>query len=409
MWPINLWNPSSENTREKLVIQGSKHKFYDAAEVQKSKHKFYYDTEIQSVLSDFVHLDFSDGPFNSHLYDMNYNEGQKANSFDKISKHYGRNKNIFLFISVLRNKEQLASIINIISKKCDAPAREKFLERLRIYLDRISRGKSDAREFLNDDSADAFFNGYHVACPGQVRNIHANLNINITKPDQVLETSNFFSRTIKRIEEEKSEVKRVKIYHNGKRTVTIEKNEKSQRNYSFTKLATCSMEMSWNAKDEAGKDINCSIVLSINSGQVSFGSAAINCNNAELKDILELAKQNEAVLIKDKALYEVLKECLIGQISEQALCDMGESLQLNRSPDSSDIGESLQSNKLPSSNVNKLKISKPEEKQELEGLQRSFRAFADQVLDVKPKVHDVAIFNDVFSSFKAHFSCVFAG
>ncbi|MGL9688451.1 MAG: hypothetical protein ACR5K6_01550 [Wolbachia sp.] len=303
---------NSSRSQEKVIVQG----------VFQDEHKFDDDPEVQSILSDFDSLDFSGGPFNHHLYDMNYNEGKEANPFDKIAKYYERSKNVFLFIAILQDKKQSEKIINIISKKCDDQAKEKFVERMNTYLDRIGQGINDAKEFLNSDLT-AFFNGYHVACPGHNRNIHENLNINITKPEQTLETSSFFSKKIKRIEEEKSEVKRAKIYSNGKRVVTIEKNEKQQRNYSFTKLAVCNIKISWNAKDTSEKDLSCVIVISINSGQISIKKSTIDGSNVEQKEILELAKQNEAVLIGGKALYEVLGECLV----QQTPCEEKENTQ----------------------------------------------------------------------------------
>jgi hypothetical protein len=161
-----------------------------------SKHNFY-DAEAQDVLSDFEKLDFVNNPCSNSSDEINYNEGKKANPFDKMAKHYGRKKNVFLFISMLRDEEQSKKIIDIIDKKCDVNAKEKFIERKNIYLARIEKGELDAKEFLNsDDFPGAFFNGYHVACKGRNRNIHENLNINITKPKQSLEVSRFLNSTI---------------------------------------------------------------------------------------------------------------------------------------------------------------------------------------------------------------------
>ncbi|MCA4773724.1 hypothetical protein [Wolbachia endosymbiont of Mansonella perstans] len=288
------------NSKENLILQGT----------SQDKHKLDDNLEIQNILLDFEKLDFENNPCSDALNVINYNEGKEANPFDKIAKYYGRKKNVFLFIDVVFHKEK--EIMDIISKKCNAQVREKFRERMKIYSDRIGQGVNDAKEFLNSDLA-AFFNGYHVACPGHNRNIHENLNINITKPGQTLETSSFFSKKIKRIEEEKSEVKRAKIYSNGKRVVTIEKSEEQQRNYSFTKFAICDIEISWSAKDEFKKDLNCTVVLSVNSGQVSVKKSVIDGKDVEPKDILELAKQNGVALIGGKTLHEVLGECLVQQ------------------------------------------------------------------------------------------------
>ncbi|MCM1001327.1 MAG: hypothetical protein KTV72_03280 [Wolbachia endosymbiont of Melophagus ovinus] len=183
------------------------------------------------------------------------------------------------------------------------------------YLLRIDEGMNDAKEFLEEDDLIGFFDGCYWPDEkaGRLVNHYDNLSINITKPGQSLETSRLFSNKTKRMEVIKNEIKRVKIYSNGKRVVTIEKNEKQQRNYSFTKFAICDIEISWNAKDASEKDLSCVIVLSINSDQISIKKSTIDGSNVEPKEILELAKQNEAVLIKGKALHEVLGECLVQQ------------------------------------------------------------------------------------------------
>ncbi|MFP3015600.1 MAG: hypothetical protein ACEY3B_04800 [Wolbachia sp.] len=103
-------NATEGISQEKLIVQ----------EVSKDECMFDNNPEVQDILSDFDNLDFSNGPFNYSLYDINYNEGKEANPFDKIAKYYGRKKNVFLFISTLQNSEWLEKIINIISKKCDA-------------------------------------------------------------------------------------------------------------------------------------------------------------------------------------------------------------------------------------------------------------------------------------------------
>ncbi|MDR2978803.1 MAG: hypothetical protein LBU56_05450 [Rickettsiales bacterium] len=331
----------SSRSQENLIVQG----------ISQDKHKFDDDPEVQNILSDFEKLDFGNNPCNDAWNVINYNEGKEANPFNKIAKYYGRKKNVFLFISMLQDKEQSEKIINIVSKKCNVQAKEKFIERMNIYLDRISKGEHDAKEFLNSDLT-AFFNGYHVACPGHERNIHENLNINITKPGQTLETSSFFSKKVKRIEEEKGEVKRAKIYSNGKRVVTIKKNEKQQRNYSFTEFAICNIEISWDAQDKSGKDLSCVIVLSINSGQISIGKSTVDGKNVELKDILELAKQNGVVLIGGKTLHEVLGECL----TRQTPCEERENTQPR---ENIVVG-------VPSSTFNELKVDQfLEEEEEL--------------------------------------------
>jgi hypothetical protein len=294
---------NSSHSQEKLIVQG----------VSRDKHKFDNDPEVQSILSDFEKLNFENNPCNDAWDVINYNDGKEANPFDKIAKYYGRKKNVFLFISMLQDKKQSEKIINIVSKKCNAQAKEKFIERMNIYLDRISKGERDAEEFLNsNDFPGAFFNGPHT---GENRNIYQNLNIKV-KPGQTLETSSLFNK--------KSELEREKIYNEkGERIITIEKNEKQQRNCSFTKFAICDIEISWDAQDESEKDLNCVIVLSINSGQICIKKSTIDGSNVEPKEILELAKQNEVALIRGKALHEVLEKCLI----QQTPCEEKKNIQ----------------------------------------------------------------------------------
>ncbi|WP_259349186.1 hypothetical protein [Wolbachia pipientis] len=140
---------------------------------------------------------------------------------------------------------------------------------------------------------------------GKNRNIHQNLNIKI-KPGQTLEVSSLFNK--------KSELEREKIYNEkGQRIATIEKNEKQQRNYFFTKFAICCIVIILDTEDESGKDLNCTVVLDINFGKISIEKSTINSKNVEPKEVLELAKQNKAVLIKGKALHKVLAEHFIKQ------------------------------------------------------------------------------------------------
>ncbi|WP_265021965.1 hypothetical protein [Wolbachia endosymbiont (group A) of Icerya purchasi] len=257
---------SSQNiSQEKLIVQG----------VPQDKHGFDGDPEVQIIL-DVI------------------NKDKKANLFYEIAKYYRENKNIFLFTAMLRDKERLKKIIDIIDKECSVQAKEQFVRGMNSYLDGISVGEHDAKEFLNKEFLNsdlvALFNGPPAPYQGQVRNIHRNLNINVIKLGQALKTSSFFSRKIKRMEEEKSEIKIVNIHSNGKKIVKIEKNEKQQRNYSFTEFAICDIEISWGAKDESEKDLNCTVVLNINFGQVSIQKSTINGENVEPKKILELAK-----------------------------------------------------------------------------------------------------------------------
>ncbi|KAL7635061.1 UNVERIFIED_CONTAM: hypothetical protein RMT77_014046 [Armadillidium vulgare] len=278
----------------------------EAITINKTSDEYKFDAvAIQTVLSDFQKLDFVNNPCTDPWDVINYNEGKIADPFDKIAKYYGRKRNIFLFIAMLRDLEQSIKIIEIIDKKCDAEAKEKFEERKNIYLDRIERGEIDAKEFLKSDSFTAFFNGCHV---GPDRNIHENLNIDIIKSDEPLEIGSIFTSITKRIEEEKSEIKRVKVYSNGQRIVTVNKNEKQQRNYSF--MQCVKFVLSWAVKDKSGKGSNCTIVLNMDPNAIITTESSVDGKNVNLKEILELAKQNKAVLIEGKALYEVLENRL---------------------------------------------------------------------------------------------------
>ncbi len=231
----------------------------------------------EEVLSDFEKLNFNfkDNKCQDSSDSVNYNNGRPADPFDKIANYYRREKeSIFLFNYVVLSKQR--EIMDILDKKLTSKdqeeLKENFKKRLGRYLLRIDEGMNDAKEFLNKDDLISFFDGCYWPDKkaGHLVNHYDNLSINITKPGQSLETSRLFSEKIKRMETIKNEVQRVKIYSNDKRIVTIEKNEKQQRNYSFTKFAICDIEISWDAKDESGKDLNCTVVLNINLGQVSI-------------------------------------------------------------------------------------------------------------------------------------------
>lgn len=102
--------------RDKNATEGISQEKLIVREVPKDECMFDNNPEVQEILSDFNNLDFSNGPFNYSSYDINYNEGKEANPFDKIEKYYGRKKNAFLFISMLKNREQSEKIIDIVSK-----------------------------------------------------------------------------------------------------------------------------------------------------------------------------------------------------------------------------------------------------------------------------------------------------
>lgn len=91
--------------------------------------------QLQSVLADFQSLDFENNLCDNPADVINYSDGQEVNPFNKISKYYRKNKNIFLFISVLRDEEQRIKIEDLVSQKCDDVEKAKFLRRMYIYLD----------------------------------------------------------------------------------------------------------------------------------------------------------------------------------------------------------------------------------------------------------------------------------
>lgn len=198
-------------------------------ELQFSSH------EVEEVLSDFKKLNFNfkDNKCEDPSDAINYNNGWPADPFDKIANYYREDKNIFLFNYVVLSKQK--EIMDILDEKLSfkdedqerlkerREKKNKFEERLGRYLLRISEGMDDGKELLGSDNLIAFFDGCYVACKyaGRALNHHDLLNINITQPGQTLETSRLFTEKIKRMEEEKSEVKRAKIYSNGKRVVTM--------------------------------------------------------------------------------------------------------------------------------------------------------------------------------------------
>ncbi|WCR59864.1 MAG: hypothetical protein PG978_001312 [Wolbachia endosymbiont of Ctenocephalides felis wCfeF] len=214
-----------------------------------------FEGRAKEVLSDFEKLNFSfkDNKCEDSSDSVNYNNGRPADPFDKIANYYRGRNDIFLFNYVVLSKQK--EIMDILNKKFtpkdQEQLKENFKKRLGRYLLRIDEGMNDAKEFLGEDDLIGFFDGCYWPDEkaGRLVNHYDNLSINITKPGQSLETSRLFSNKTERMEVIKNEIKRVKIYSNGKRVVTIEKNEKQQRNYSFTKFAICDIEISWNAKD----------------------------------------------------------------------------------------------------------------------------------------------------------------
>ncbi|KLT22886.1 hypothetical protein wVul_0089 [Wolbachia endosymbiont of Armadillidium vulgare str. wVulC] len=280
------------------------------------KLEFFKDN-VEEVLSDFEKLRFN---FESNKCEdsndsVNYNGGRPADPFDKIANYYRRKKDIFLFNYAILSKQK--EIMNILDKKfTNEDQKKNFENRLGRYLLRMNEGMNDAKELLGEDNLIGFFDGCYWPDEkaGRFVNHYNNLSINIIKPGQSLETSRLFTDKIERMEKNKNEVERVKIHSNGKRIVTIEKNEKQQRNYCFEEDAICNLEIRWGAKNEK---VNCFISLNVNSGKIEIGKATINDKDVELDEILKLAEQNEDVLIEGKALHEFLAEYLKQDVQSQ--------------------------------------------------------------------------------------------
>lgn len=164
-------------------------------------------------------------------------------------------------------------------------------------------GQNDAELFMKrNDFPDSFTHGYYH---GDKRNVHENFNINFTKPEQSLEVSSIFNTRVKRMGEEDGEVKKIKIYRNGRRVAAVSKNENLQRSYSFNADCSCHLFVSWEAKDEHGDNHNCSALLDVNGGKIATVEFKIDGEQAELKE--DLIKQNDVVIVKGKLLHELLQ------------------------------------------------------------------------------------------------------
>lgn len=239
--------------------------------------------------------------------------GGKINQFDKLHKVWGRTKDIFLFVAALKDEKEREEILKIVERKCgeDNKSKEKFRKRMNISLDRFFEGELDAKEFLGQveqdkHQVDAFFAGYHVANDDNPRNIHANLNINLDKEGRVLHTSQYFDHRIPKMDEEMSDLLRVKIFGRGQRIMTILKMPDGKRNYTPTKLAEVNLDIQWKVKDEAGTH-NCAALMLIKKNEAFLDKALIDGSPVERGGIVELAKQNKQFLFKMKTLYELLK------------------------------------------------------------------------------------------------------
>ncbi|WP_108784024.1 hypothetical protein [Wolbachia endosymbiont of Bemisia tabaci] len=285
----------------------------------------FFEDRVEEVLSDFRKLNFGlkDNLCKDDKDNVNYNKGWPADPFDKIANYYRWNKNIFLFNYVVLSKQkEIISILN--EKSISEDKRKNFKKRLGRYLLRIEEGMSNGQEFLKTDSAVAFFDGCYVPCAYAKRSLnhYDHLNINIFKPGYSLEISRLFTDKIEEMERNKNEVKRAKIYSDGKLIVTIEKNDKQQRNYCFEENAICNIKVRWSAEDEKGNSVNCFISLNVNSSEFEIEKATINDEDVELDEILKLAKQNKDMLIEGEALYEFLERGL-----EHVLCEEKKNVQ----------------------------------------------------------------------------------
>lgn len=278
----------------------------------------------EEVLHDFDKLDLwstrvdSDYPVD----DINYNEGKAklTHPFHKISKYYGRNKDIFLFLETIRNDKLKDTIMKKISERCrnDGKIIDDFAKKMRTYINRITRGEVDAEGFLNDPELHAFFNGHHSEQGGRTRNIHENLNINVKQPLKAFETGDYFSKVTPLMKLKKSELKRAKIYANGERVMIIQKEEGEKRNYLFTKhRIEMDLEIGWSAKNNKGEDLLCIIILNIRGGRAIIKKMAVEGQSDEsVLCLSELAKQNPNVLLKNKSLHELLNNMLVQKVGK---------------------------------------------------------------------------------------------
>jgi hypothetical protein len=82
------------------------------------------------------------------------------------------------------------------------------------------------------------------------------------------------------------------------------------------------MKIRWSAEDEKGNSVDCFISLNANPSNIEIGQVTINGKDVQVREILELAKQNKDMLIENQALYEFLEECL-----ENVLCEEEKNIQ----------------------------------------------------------------------------------
>lgn len=272
------------------------------------------DDPEKDVFADFKKLVFSSGPFPSSD-ELNYNDGVDANPFDKISRVYGRHKDIFAFNDVIVSSRKREKIMDIVRENCDEEDEDTFRmvqnfeRKMDTYYERFVEGREDAKAILEDKEIQGFFHGSYITKQGQPRNIHATLNVNLTKNEQSVDAKAILTRVIPKMISEKSEIERVRIFGNGKRIMNVVKGVNGQRNYTFTKLAKVDLEIEWVGKEQkTDMPLLCCMVLEIKSGQIGMKYATIDGVYVKLPTMQGYAAGNKQVLIRNKSLSKALED-----------------------------------------------------------------------------------------------------
>ncbi|MCA7010721.1 hypothetical protein [Wolbachia endosymbiont of Tribolium confusum] len=76
------------------------------------------------------------------------------------------------------------------------------------------------------------------------------------------------------------------------------------------------MKIRWSVEDEKGNSVDCFISLNANP-KIEVDQAIINGKAVQVKEILELARQNKDVLMEGKALHEFLEGYLEQDVQSQ--------------------------------------------------------------------------------------------
>ncbi|CAL8149206.1 unnamed protein product [Orchesella dallaii] len=244
-------------------------------------------SRTNEILSDLNKLDLLNEKCNDVEDKLNYNDGREANAFDKMGNYYGRHKDIFLFNNLLRNKEMRVKIDELLRIK-DDELKKRFFTRMQIYLKRLEQGEQEASGFLGGPVKQAFFTG-------PLGDQKQNLNLNLGK-DGSLNMGTIYDG---------NEIKRLKVHANGAKLMTVLKNERGQKNYSFTKATTCHMQIQWLAASSQ----NCLVTLKIEGGKNKVTQAMINGEFVKLDELIPLAKENKGLLIREKKLEKLLQNC----------------------------------------------------------------------------------------------------